>query len=112
MTNLINNAMIHAFEGRSNGCVRLVAARDGEHQVKITVQDDGSGIPPEHMHRIFDPFFTTKLGRGGSGLGLSIVYSLVNETLQGHIAVETDPGHGSRFVVTLPLNPPLTGDPT
>jgi PAS domain S-box-containing protein len=110
LTNLINNAMVHAFEGRSNGYVRLVAALDGESHVKIMVQDNGNGIPTEHMPRLFDPFFTTKLGRGGSGLGLSIVYSLVSEALQGHISVETDPGEGSRFVVILPLNPPIIGE--
>lgn len=110
LTNLINNAMVHAFEGRSNGCVRLVAALEGACHVKITVQDDGTGIPTEDLSRIFDPFFTTKLGRGGSGLGLSIVYSLVNEALQGHISVETDPGPGCRFVMTLPLNPPIIGE--
>ena len=107
LTNLITNAMVHGFEGRMEGLVRLVAKREGEGHVKITVHDNGNGIATEHVSRIFDPFFTTKLGRGGSGLGLSIVYTLVNDALQGHIAVETGPGQGSRFDVTLPLSPSI-----
>jgi len=103
LTNLINNAMLHAFDSRSDGRVRVAAALQGESGVRITVQDDGNGIPDDHVPRIFDPFFTTKLGRGGSGLGLSIVYTLVNDALQGSIAVESPAGQGTVFTLLLPL---------
>lgn len=51
-------------------------------------EDDGQGIPAENLPRIFDPFFTTKLGRGGTGLGLNIVYTIVTGVLGGAIRVE------------------------
>jgi PAS domain S-box-containing protein len=110
LTNLITNAMVHGFDGRTEGLVRLVAKCEGERHIKITVDDNGNGIAAEHVPRIFDPFFTTKLGRGGSGLGLSIVYTLVNDALRGHVPVETVLGHGSRFELTLPLSPSIAGE--
>ena len=58
------------------------------------------------MARVFDPFFTTRLGQGGSGLGLSIVYSLVTDVLGGHIEVSSREGEGSCFTLTLPLVAP------
>ena len=64
------------------------------------------GIPSANLRRIFDPFFTTRLGRGGSGLGLHIVYNLVTCVLGGNISVFSTPGAGSRFVLTLPLAAP------
>jgi two-component system NtrC family sensor kinase len=55
------------------------------------------------MKRVFEPFFTTKGSRGGTGLGLSITYSLAQE-LGGSIDVESEPGVGTKFRVTLPVN--------
>lgn len=72
----------------------------------LVFSDNGSGIAPEHLPRIFDPFFTTRLGKGGSGLGLNIVYNIVTDILGGNIKVESVPGQGSRFIITLPLNAP------
>jgi signal transduction histidine kinase len=70
--------------------------------VVLVVSDNGVGIAAEHIARIFDPFFTTKLGEGGSGLGLHIVYSLVQRSLGGRISVDSRPGEGARFTVVLP----------
>lgn len=67
--------------------------------VVLEVEDDGPGIPAENRSQLFDPFFTTKAT--GTGLGLWIVYRLV-ESMRGVIEVESQPGHGSRFQVTLP----------
>jgi signal transduction histidine kinase len=67
----------------------------------IVVRDRGEGIAPEAMARIFDPFFTTK--RAGSGVGLAIVNNIV-QGLHGSISVESRPGAGSEFTVTLPLD--------
>jgi PAS domain S-box-containing protein len=67
--------------------------------VRITVQDHGVGIAPEQLPRIFEPYFTTK--RQGSGLGLSVCYSIVNRH-QGALVVESDPGAGATFFVYLP----------
>ena len=108
ITNLINNALIHAFEGREQGAVILSASRVGSDVVRIEVVDDGKGIAQEHLGRIFDPFFTTKLGRGGSGLGLHIVYNIVTRVLGGRIGVISNPA-GSTFWLEIPLFAPDQG---
>ena len=108
--NLINNALLHAFEGRSGGEIRLWAVRLGPDRVRIVFQDNGKGIAIEHQARIFDPFFTTKLGQGGNGLGLSITYNIVTSLLDGTIRVDSVVGVGTRFTMDLPLTASLAGD--
>lgn len=107
LTNLINNAFIHGFEGDFRGTVSINARIVDEHFVEMVVSDNGKGIPDTNLSRIFDPFFTTRLGQGGSGLGLNIVYNLVTGILGGNIAVESDFGKGTRFIISLPLAPKL-----
>ena len=106
LTNLVANSLIHGFEGRDKGEMRVVALQLEPRFVEIGFSDDGVGISPSDMTRIFDPFFTTKLGRGGSGLGLNIVYNLVTRVLGGRIAVASTPDGGTRFQITLPLTAP------
>ncbi|WP_338758558.1 ATP-binding protein [Massilia sp. METH4] len=105
ITNFINNALLHAFEGRSGGRMLLTASAGPEGKVTVVFADDGAGIAPEHLSRIFDPFFTTKLGRGGSGLGLSISYNIVTSLLGGQISVASS-GAGTTFTLELPLVAP------
>ncbi len=69
---------------------------------KISVQDSGRGIPPEHLDRIFEPFMTTKAVGLGSGLGLSQVAGIVAQH-KGHLLVESSPSRGACFQVFLPL---------
>jgi len=106
INNFVNNALLHAFDGRYNGTIRIRAEATADEQVTIIVADDGNGIPEEHHRRIFDPFFTTKLGQGGSGLGLNIVYNIVTRVLGGHIDVESHIGAGTTFVLKMPLHAP------
>ncbi|WP_229205888.1 two-component regulator propeller domain-containing protein [Duganella sp. Leaf126] len=108
--NLINNALLHAFDGREGGMMRLSAVRAGTDSVRVVFEDDGCGITPEHQARIFDPFFTTKLGQGGNGLGLSITYNIVSSLLGGAIRVDSTVGVGTRFTMELPLQAALNGD--
>lgn len=103
LINLINNALTHAFEGRTDGEILVTAHMIDAERVQVVISDNGSGIAPENMGRIYDPFFTTKLGRGGSGLGLNIVYNIVYGVLRGKIDVESELGAGTRFVLTLPV---------
>jgi CheY-like chemotaxis protein len=76
--------------------------------VRLTVQDQGGGIHEAHLQRIFDPYFTTK--RKGSGLGLTIVYSII-EKHGGRITVDSEPGMGTTFRIYLPASPGGTLDP-
>lgn len=71
-------------------------------QARIEVVDNGCGMTPEVQARIFEPFFTTKELGQGVGLGLSICYQLVQQN-GGHLQVESEPGKGSRFVITIPV---------
>lgn len=73
--------------------------------VVITVVDTGVGIPEEIQPRIFEPFFTTKAEKGGTGLGLSSVYGIVQQH-QGEITVYSVPGQGTRFTIYLPVREP------
>ncbi|MGZ5830155.1 MAG: ATP-binding protein [Telluria sp.] len=106
ITNFINNALLHAFDGRQNGAMHMAARLHGEGRVLVEFRDNGGGIPSEHLGRIFDPFFTTKLGQGGSGLGLSISYNIVTSLLGGQITVDSAPGTGTCFALDLPLTAP------
>lgn len=106
LINLIQNAQLHAFEGRTTGQIRIESQITTADFVVIRVSDDGNGIPADILGRIFDPFFTTRLGQGGSGLGLHIVYNLVTGLLGGAISVQSIPGQGSVFELTLPLIAP------
>lgn len=106
ITNLINNAYIHAFEGREGGSIRVALTAEDDETVALVVADDGTGIPPEHLQRIFDPFFTTKFGKGGSGLGLHLVYVMVTRTLGGRIDVTSTADTGTAFTVTLARTAP------
>jgi PAS domain S-box-containing protein len=102
VANLVNNALLHGFEGRTTGTVTLSAQLNSEGWVELTVKDDGVGIPATNLNLIFDPFFTTKLGAGGSGLGLNITHNIVSGVLGGRIRVHSAVGRGTTFVLTLP----------
>jgi len=102
LTNLVQNALLHAFPGDRRGHMRLLASADGDARVRIEFSDDGIGIQAEHLPRIFEPFFTTRRGHGGTGLGLQIVFNLVSEKLGGSVQAASEAATGTRFVLSLP----------
>jgi two-component system NtrC family sensor kinase len=108
ITNFVNNTLVHGFEGRARGVMRLACRGLDGDRVEIVYADDGVGIPPEYLQRIYDPFFTTRLGTGGSGLGLHIVHNIVTGLLGGSIEVDSRAGEGTAFTVTLPRIAPVT----
>ena len=102
MSNLIINALTHAFDGIEAGQIAIDCQRQDDH-VHILFKDDGKGIPAETLGRVFDPFFTTRRGQGGSGLGLHLVHNLITSTLGGRIDVRSAVGKGTTFTIQLPL---------
>lgn len=113
---LFGNLVINALEALGgSGTISLAASLGAAERqapdagnppaavpmVVVEVSDDGPGIAPEVVERIFNPFFTTK--PQGSGLGLAVVRKIV-DAHDGHIAVTSAPGQGTRFIVTLPVS--------
>jgi signal transduction histidine kinase len=103
LTNLINNAILHAFSGSMVGVITISAVMLSDKEVEIRVSDNGHGISPDSIHRIYDPFYTTKFGSGGSGLGLHICHNIVSNILGGKINVKSELDKGSTFILTLPV---------
>jgi len=103
ITNLLMNSLIHAFDRDDEGLIRFDISMDGG-MVKLLYSDNGKGIPPENLPRIFEPFFTTKRGKGGSGLGMHIVYNLVNSKLNGSILCSSTIGKGTEFTIAFSAN--------
>jgi len=90
--------------------VTILARAQPDDQVCIQVRDNGRGIPAELIAEIFEPFFTTKEGENGVGLGLPVVYGIATRH-HGNITVDSAPGEGTVFTVTLPLRQPKEAAP-
>lgn len=104
VSNIVLNALLHAFPEGQGGTIRIACTRE-DGSVELTICDDGAGMPDAVRQHVFEPFFTTKRGRGGTGLGLHLVYNLVTQLLGGSIVCGNAPGGGTRFVIRLPLAP-------
>jgi len=112
LTNLCMNAR-HAIELREqgpSGCIRCLLRVEAD-TLKVTVEDNGTGMSREVIDDIFDPFFTTKRVGEGSGLGLSIVLRLVDQ-YEGQIQVSSELGAGTEFRISLPVIYRGTPSPT
>lgn len=102
---VISNLLSNAIKFTDTGCIVLHVQRAGDY-LQISVRDTGEGIPAKEVVRLFDPFF--QVGTGvqrnfqGTGLGLAICEKLIS-MMDGDIAVETEPGMGSRFTIRIPL---------
>ncbi|MCK5784532.1 MAG: two-component sensor histidine kinase [Desulfobacterales bacterium] len=98
--NLLNNAFAALSDG---GTINISAILMRNERIRITVEDNGCGIPEKDLKKIFEPFFSTRTNVGGTGLGLSITYSLIQE-VGGTVDVNSTIDVGTRFIIILPLN--------
>jgi len=110
--NLISNASESMMGKERRHLTIRTYRKDKEQAVGIQISDTGSGIPKETISKIFEPFFTTKKKGKGVGLGLSVVYGIINEH-GGKVFVDSTQGKGTRFTITLykALNPPKKASP-
>jgi len=109
LTNLITNSLTHAYDEGEAGRIRL-HFRQTPDSLILEFSDDGRGIAANDLPRIFEPFFTTNRKKGGSGLGLHIIYNIITQKLQGTITCRSEPGKGATFAVTIPLLEITTGN--
>ena len=113
VTNLLQNALLHAFPDQRSGSVSVVARvpADDDAMIEIAVEDDGVGMDESLVSHAFEPFFTTRRHHGGTGLGLHIVFNIVTSQLGGTIKVESQPQVGSTFTFRFPADAPAHADP-
>ena len=111
---VIMNLISNAVESMAGGQVRHLTvktfAKPEDKAVGFVVKDTGPGIPKDTISKIFEPFFTTKKKGKGVGLGLSVVYGIINEH-GGSLYVDSEPGKGTRFSITLYRELPRKKDP-
>lgn len=101
VTNLIDNALTHAFVPEAEGTISIHLGLKG-HMIELSVADNGTGMEEAVRSRVFDPFFTTRSKEGGTGLGLHVVAILARETLKGSASCSSEPGKGSCFTIQFP----------
>ncbi len=101
VTNFITNSLTHAYDEDEVGSLLFDIGLQGGN-VLLRYSDDGKGMAEDQVSHAFDPFFTTNREKGGSGLGLHIVYNLVTQKLLGTITCESKPGKGTSFVLLFP----------
>lgn len=105
LTNLISNAQRHAFGPSVNNDVNRVSVSCSrtDKGIVISVQDNGKGIPENLHKKVFEPFYTTARDKGGTGLGLNILYNLVRQKFKGEIGLKSYPGEGTTVTVCIPV---------
>ncbi|MEL7477350.1 MAG: ATP-binding protein [Pseudomonadota bacterium] len=103
ITNFLNNSMIHGFEARESGKINVTISSDSEFWY-LNYDDNGKGMSEELLKTVFDPFVTTKRNQGGCGLGMHIVYNLINQLLKGEIKCESKLEEGIKIKLKLPLS--------
>ncbi|MBK7004290.1 MAG: hypothetical protein IPH37_03420 [Burkholderiales bacterium] len=109
LNNLVQNAIFHAFEGRDHGHLHL-SANCTNGMIEICCEDDGRGMTADVLAHIFEPFFTTRLGKGGSGLGLSVSRNIAVGVLGGTLTASSIPEMGTCFVLTFPVVAPVPSE--
>lgn len=109
ISNLTNNSLTHGFSEGFSGEIKIKIT-DTETGVEIEYTDDGIGMSQQVQKKAFEPFFTTKMGKGGSGLGLHLVYNFVTQLLGGKIELYSTNETGFACRISLPLVAPEKQD--
>jgi PAS domain S-box-containing protein len=107
LTNLILNAVAHAFPDRMGGHIDIAVRSSGLNDIEIVVADNGCGMRLEVQRQAFNPFFTTRRHEGSVGLGLHIVHNIVTNRLGGLINLDSEEGEGTTIQLLLPRNAPI-----
>lgn len=102
LNNLIMNSLLHGFKDMETGQMDIDIDRGETGGIKFLYRDNGCGMDTDQKEKVFDPFFTTMRGKGGTGLGMSILFNLVTQTLQGQVYLDSAPGQGVCFTISLP----------
>ena len=100
---LINNCALHGFKSNHHeqNHTITIKAQVINHQTEITIEDNGVGISPDNLNKVFQPFYTTLRSRGGTGLGMYMVYNTCTRKLSGSIDVKSDVGKGTKITLTI-----------
>ncbi|MCP4347627.1 MAG: GAF domain-containing protein [Desulfobacterales bacterium] len=102
ITNFVTNSLIHGFEGIEKGEIVFDISAEGD-ELLFRYSDNGRGMDDECLRQVFEPFFTTKRTRGGTGLGMHVVYNLVTQRLGGHLKCKSTPGEGTSFLIKMKI---------
>ena len=103
--NLVSNSCVHGFKERTNNQINITVQVDKQQgSYSLCYRDNGHGMSTTVLQSVFEPFFTTTRGKGGSGLGMAIVYNLATQALQGDVKIHSQPQQGITIIFTFPLN--------
>ncbi|MGL1957382.1 MAG: HAMP domain-containing histidine kinase [Colwellia sp.] len=103
ITNFVMNSLKHGFNKEQQHKITIHFSTDEKH-LYLTYQDDGVGVKDEYIAKIFEPFYTTRRNKGGTGLGLHIVYNLITQKLKGAISCSSSLNQGIKFEIKIPKN--------
>ena len=104
LNNLILNTLSHGFKDMDKGRIDMIFDLK-DNCLDFIYKDNGVGMPYDQCTKIFDPFFTTMRGKGGTGLGMSIVFNLITQTLKGSIECKSSENNGIEFKIQIPVPP-------
>ena len=102
ITNLVINSIRHAYDEQEKGNISIEIIKEN-NTLTLTYKDDGHGISKVNLPRIFDPFFTTNREKGGTGLGLNIIYNIVTSKLNGTLTCNSEKDEGVEFIIVITL---------
>lgn len=108
ITNLVNNSIRHGFQSgdedrKKSNDITINIEQNSIDEICLTYHDNGLGMSNDVLAQVFDPFFTTKRNKGGTGLGMNIVFNIIEQKLSGHIDIDSTLGEGVTCKITLPL---------